>query len=150
MPTWITGILTGGFSFLSEWWKGKQEQAKQELAIQQAQANTINQIKLKQVSGEVDNDAISLEDMKNGWKDDWLLILFSMPLIAMFVSPFLDLFMMEGDYQQGMLAQAAMQALHNLDAAPDFYTYIMTVIVMVVYGYRKGVDKLFSLFSKKK
>lgn len=90
MPTWITGILTGGFSFLSEWWKGKQEQAKQELAIEQAKVETLNQIKLKQVVGEIENDGISIRQMETSWKDEWFLILFSLPLIAMFLSPFIE------------------------------------------------------------
>lgn len=149
MPTWITGILTGGFSFLSEWWKGKQEQAKQELAIKQAQAHTENQIKLKQVTGEIENDAISLRQMSKSYKDEWFMILFSLPLVAMFLSPFLDLIFLEEGYQDGMLGRAAMEALKNLDAAPDWYIYIITVMVMVSYSYRKGIDKLYTLFRKK-
>lgn len=149
MPTWITGILTGGFSFLSEWWKGKQEQAKQELAIKQARAHTENQIKLKQVTGEIENDAISLRQMSKSYKDEWFMILFSLPLVAMFLSPFLDLIFLEEGYQDGMLGRAAMEALKNLDAAPDWYIYIITVMVMVSYSYRKGIDKLYTLFRKK-
>ncbi|UUW39751.1 putative TMhelix containing protein II [Vibrio phage VPMCC14] len=150
MPTWITGILTGGFSFLSEWWKGKQEQAKQELAIEQAKVETLNQIKLKQVVGEIENDGISIRQMETSWKDEWFLILFSLPLIAMFLSPFIDLFFIEGGYREGILGEAAMVALKNLDACPDWYTYIVTVMVMVSYGYRKGIDKLFSLMKRGK
>lgn len=150
MPTWVTGILTGGFSFLSEWWKGKQEQAKQELAIKQAKIETLNQIKLKQVVGEIENDGISIRQMESSWKDEWFLILFSLPLVAMFLSPFIDLFFMEGGYKDGLLGLAAMEALRNLDAAPDWYVYIVTVMVMVSYGYRKGIDKLFSMFKRGK
>ena len=41
MPTWLTGVVTGGFSFLSDWWKGKQEQAKLlELSIKQETARS--------------------------------------------------------------------------------------------------------------
>lgn len=149
MPTWITGILTGGFSFLSEWWKGKQVESKQKLAIEQAKVETLNQIKLKQVTASIENDTVSLKQMENSWKDEWFLILFSLPLIAMFLSPFLDLLLI-GTYQDGMLGKAAMEALHNLDSAPDWYAYIVTIMVCVSWGYRKGIDQLFSLFKKGK
>lgn len=149
MPTWVTGILTGGFSFLSEWWKGKQEQSKQKLEIEQAKQRTLNEIKLKQVSSEIESDLISIRQMETSWKDEWFLILFSTPLVAMFLSPFIDIYMIEGEYKDGMLGRAAMEALHNLDAAPDWYVYLVTVIVLVSYGYRKGIDKMFSLFKRK-
>lgn len=150
MPTWITGVLTGGFSFLSEWWKGKQEESKQKLLIEQAKTATLNEIKLKQATASIENDTISISQMEKSWKDEYLLILFSLPLIAMFISPFLDLIFAVDGYKEGMLAGAAMVALKNLDACPDWYVYIVTVFVMVSYGYRKGIDRLFTLFNKDK
>lgn len=150
MPTWLTGVLTGGFSFLTSWWEGKQKQAQQELEISKAKAETENTIRLQQARGEIENDGISITQMQTSWKDEWFLILFSLPLIAMFLSPFIDLIMTADEYKDGMLGQAAMEALRNLDAAPDWYVYIVTVMVMVSYGYRKGIDKLFSLFKKGK
>lgn len=150
MPTWITGLMTGGFSFLSEWWKGKKEQAQKELEIKQAEKETTNNIRLKQATAQIENDTISIVQMQRSFKDEWFLILFSLPLIALFISPFLDLFLTFSDYKEGMLSQAAMQSLKNLDSAPDWYTYIITVMCMVSFGYRKGIDKLYSLFKNKK
>lgn len=150
MPTWLTGILTGGFSFLSQWWEGKKEQAQAELEIKKAQQETENTIRLKQATAEIENDGISLSNMNTSWKDEWWLILFSLPLIAMFLSPFLDIFLLYDTYKAGMLADAAKAALINLSDSPDWYSYIVSLMVSIAYGRRQGIDKLFTLFSKKK
>ena len=63
MPVWLTGVITGGFSFLSDWWKGKQEQAKQELSIKQETVRVGNEIKLKQITAQLDEDGERVRQM---------------------------------------------------------------------------------------
>ena len=116
MPVWLTGVITGGFSFLSDWWKGKQEQAKQELSIKQETARVGNEIKLKQITAQLDEDGERVRQMSTSYKDEWFMFLFSIPLVNMFISPFVDLMYMT-EYRDNMLADAAAEALQNLDSA---------------------------------
>lgn len=149
LPNFLAGLVTGGFSFLSEWWKGKQEQSKQKLAIEQEYLRVENEIKLKQITAQLDEDGERVRQMATSWKDEWWLILFSIPLVNMFISPFVDLFFMS-EYRDGMLAEAASEALTNLDNAPDWYILTIMIMVMLSWGYRKGLDALVDLILKRK
>ena len=149
IPTILKGILTGGFSFLSDWWKGKQEEAKKELEIKQEKIRVDNQIRLKQISAQLDIDAERVRQMDKSWKDEWWLLVFSIPLLNMFLSPFLDLYMV-GVYKEGMLAVAASEALQNLDTAPTWYIVVILMMTFLSWGYRKGLDQVLGLLKIKR
>ena len=149
MPVWLTGVITGGFSFLSDWWKGKQEQAKQELSIKQETARVGNEIKLKQITAQLDEDGERVRQMSTSYKDEWFMFLFSIPLVNMFISPFVDLMYMT-EYRDNMLADAAAEALQNLDSAPTWYIIIILTMVFLSWGYRRGLDTVVDLIVKRK
>lgn len=149
MPVWLTGVITGGFSFLSDWWKGKQEQAKQELNIKQETARVGNEIKLKQITAQLDEDGERVRQMSTSYKDEWFMFLFSIPLVNMFISPFVDLMYMT-EYKDNMLADAAAEALQNLDSAPSWYIIIILTMVFLSWGYRRGLDTVVDLIVKRK
>lgn len=149
MISLITGVVTGGFGFLSEWWKGKQEQSIQKLKIKQETARVKNEIAIKQATAQLDINAMRVRQMEHSWKDEWWLFIYSIPLLNMFVSPFVDLIMI-GTYKQGMLAEAAAESLANLSAAPSWYILIIIVMTFLSWGYRKGIDQVLSILSLKK
>lgn len=149
MPVWLTGVITGGFSFLSDWWKGKQEQAKQELSIKQETVRVGNEIKLKQITAQLDEDGERVRQMSTSYKDEWFMFLFSIPLVNMFISPFVDLMYMT-EYKDNMLADAAAEALQNLDSAPSWYIVIILTMVFLSWGYRRGLDTVVDLIVKRK
>lgn len=149
MSVWLTGVITGGFSFLSDWWKGKQEQAKQELSIKQETARVGNEIKLKQITAQLDEDGERVRQMSTSYKDEWFMFLFSIPLVNMFISPFVDLMYMT-EYKDNMLADAAAEALQNLDSAPTWYIIIILTMVFLSWGYRRGLDTVVDLIVKRK
>ena len=149
MPVWLTGVITGGFSFLSDWWRGKQEQAKQELSIKQETARVGNEIKLKQITAQLDEDGERVRQMSTSYKDEWFMFLFSIPLVNMFISPFVDLMYMT-EYKDNMLADAAAEALHNLDSAPAWYVIVILTMVFLSWGYRRGLDTVVDLIVKRK
>ncbi|AUR83467.1 TMhelix containing protein [Vibrio phage 1.034.X._10N.261.46.B7] len=84
-------------------------------------------------------DLEATKQMAGSWKDEYLLILFSLPLIGMFTSPFIDLIMAD-TYHNGDLLTASTQALHNLEGAPDWYINIVVMMVAVSFGYRKLIN----------
>lgn len=146
---WLTvlkGVFSGSFGIIGDYFKGKQELAKAELSIKQEIARTKNQIDLAQVTKQLDIDGERVEQMKNSWKDEWFTFLFSIPLVGLFLSPFFDLLLI-GQYEAGMLGEAANTALANLDSAPSWYVIIVITMVMLSYGYRKGIDKILSVMN---
>lgn len=98
------------------------------------------ELELKQLSQESDWDTKNADARKGSWGDEWFIIIFSFPLINLFISPFVDLYMEDGAYQKGQLADAAYKSLQSLDTAPDWYITILLIMVAASFGYRKLAD----------
>jgi len=78
---------------------------------------------------EVEIKKIEEESMENSWKDEFIVMVFSLPVVANFVTPlFTEMTMKE--------------AWTNLAEAPEWYTTILTVLVLVIFGMRNLVYKL--------
>lgn len=75
---------------------------------------------------EADWDTNAQQDMKTSWKDEYLVILFSLPLILAFVP----------DTQQAILNGFA-----TLDKTPDWYMMLVMGIVASVFGLRWLISK---------
>ena len=148
IPVIIKGLITGGFSFAKEWWEGKQEESKRELELKQEEKRTEQQLRLLEIQAQVSEDGERVNQMRYSWKDEFWLIVFSIPLLNMFLSPFVDLMMLP-TYEKGMLANAASEALSNLDNAPDWYVVIIFIMCCLSWGYRKGIDQLLGIFTRK-
>ena len=59
------------------------KKAKAEQKLTQIKAET--ELKKKQISGEVDWDLEAIKGSQDSWKDEWLTLLFSIPLSIMFL-----------------------------------------------------------------
>ena len=70
-----------------------------------------------------DWERIMAEASKNSWKDEWLTIVFSIPLILVFIPS------MVGHIQQGFDALATL---------PIWYHEILMVIVLASFGVKAG------------
>ena len=57
----------------------------------------------------------------SGWKDEWVLVLLSIPLIGVFI-PYLAPYMLEG--------------FAILDTTPDWYRWLVLLIFTAIYGIR--------------
>ena len=86
------------------------------------------EIKKKQLTGEIDWDLAAIEATKNSWKDEWITLLFSIPLILAFC----------GDWGNDIV-QAGFAAL---DTMPAWYQYSLGGIVSASIGIR-SVSKFF-------
>ena len=89
----------------------------------------------KTIEEKIVDHEIAEESMENSWKDEFIVMVFSLPVIVNFIMPiFTEMTMME--------------AWMNLKEAPEWYTTILTVLVLVIFGMRnlvyKLADKLFS------
>lgn len=145
----ITGLITNGFTFIKQWWTGKQEQSMSELKLRQETARVKAQIKLQQVTGQLEIDSARVKAMSKTWVDEFWQGLFALPLVSMFISPFVDLYV-TGVYTQGMLAKASEEALNNLGNAPVWYIIIIITMVFLSLGYEKGIEKVINIMNWKK
>jgi hypothetical protein len=84
----------------------------------------------KKATGEIDWDITMAEGSKHSWKDEWLTILFSVPLILAFIPG------MEGVVQNGF---------DQLSSMPEWYQYSLGVIVAASFGVRSATK----FFGKK-
>ena len=86
------------------------------------------EIKKKQLTGEIDRDLADIQATQNSWKDEWITLLFSIPLILAFC----------GDWGNAIV-QAGFLALETM---PTWYQYSLGGIVSASIGIR-SVSKFF-------
>ena len=86
------------------------------------------EIKKKQLTGEIDWDIAAIQATQNSWKDEWITLLFSIPLILAFC----------GDWGNAIV-QAGFAALEGM---PKWYQYSLGGIVRASIGMR-SISKFF-------
>ena len=101
------------------------KKAKAEQKLTKIKAET--ELMTKQIKGEIDWDVEAIKSSKESWKDEYLTILFSIPLLLCFL-PFTV------EYVERGFAALAM--------TPDWYKYTLGVIVSASFGI-KGATKFF-------
>ena len=120
-------ILQGLFGVASSAVEGfvetKKAKAKQKLVKIEAETSIME----KQIAGEIDWDVEAVKGSKESWKDEYLTILFSIPLLLCFL-PFTVEYVERG-----------FQALAQ---TPEWYKYTLGIIVSASFGI-KGAAKVF-------
>ena len=107
----------------------KKAKAKQKLVKIEAETEIVKQ----QIKGEIDWDVEAIKGSKESWKDEYLTILFSIPLLLCFL-PFTV------EYVERGFAALAM--------TPDWYKYTLGVIVSASFGI-KGAGQAMKIIGKK-
>jgi len=113
----IAGEAVGGYM------ETKKAKAKQKLVQIEAETTIME----KQIAGEIDWDVAAQKNSSGSWKDEYLTILFSIPLLLCFL-PFTV------DYVE--------RGFQALAMTPDWYKYTLGVIVSASFGI-KGATKMF-------
>ena len=117
-------LLIGPVANLASTWlqghveKGK---AKTEAVVAQKKAEAV--VYERKANAEIDWDLEAIKGSSNSWKDEWLVILFSVPLILAFIPG------MEGVVENGF---------KQLEAMPTWYQYSLGVIVAASFGVRSA------------
>ena len=117
-------------SLAGTWLDGKVEKTKAESATKVAKAKAEATIMEKKATGEIDWDLAAVKGSQNSWKDEWLVILFSVPLILAFIPGMEDV--VSHGFQQ-------------LEQMPQWYQYSLGVIVAASFGVRSATK----FFGKK-
>ena len=121
------GVLSKLFGWIGDFFTTRQQtkHEDQKLELELKKAKTEAQIELYK-TGLVGDIAWEQRAQENsGWKDEFLVVIFSIPLIGGFV-PGLE------EYVQ--------QGFHSFESMPDWYQAAIGVIVASVFGVRKFTD----------
>jgi len=117
-------------SLAGTWLEGKVEKTKAETGAKVARAKAEAIIMEKKATGELDWDLEMARGSQSSWKDEWLVILFSVPLVLSFIPG------MEGVVANGF---------EQLEKMPQWYQYSLGVIVAASFGVRSATK----FFGKK-
>ena len=109
------------------WLEGRVEKSKAKTAADVALKNAEAIVYEKKATAEIDWDLEAIKGSKESWKDEWLCILFSIPMILAFVPG------MEGLVERGF---------QQLELMPEWYQYSLGCIVAASFGIR-GATRLF-------
>jgi hypothetical protein len=123
----INVLLQGLFGVASNAVEGfietKKAKAKQKLVKIEAETSIME----KKIAGEIEWDVEAVKGSKESWKDEYLTILFSIPLLLCFLPWTVEY------VERGFAALAL---------TPDWYKYTLGVIVSASFGI-KGATKMF-------
>ncbi|AMO43497.1 hypothetical protein [Pseudomonas phage K4] len=111
---WIVDVIGGLAGLGKTWLEGKQK-------IQEAQINQ----QVTQINNDANWDNIQAEASKSSWKDEWLTILISVPMVLAFI-PGAD-----GIVEAGF---------KNLSECPEWYQYLIGVVFAASFGIKKVTD----------
>ena len=125
-----TALIGPIANIAGSWMDGKVEQTKAKAATNVAKAKAEAVIMEKKATGEIDWDLEMAKGSHSSWKDEWLAILFSIPLILAFIPG------MEGIVANGF---------QQLEQMPQWYQYSLGVIVAASFGVRSATK----FFGKK-
>ena len=116
--------LLGPIAGLAKTWgEGRVAKSQALVRIKVAEAESQAVIKEKQATGEIDWDLEMAKGSTTSWKDEWLTILFSIPLILAFVP--------------GM-EEIVANGFAQLQSMPTWYQYSLGVIVAASFGVRSA------------
>ena len=126
----LTALIGPISNIASTWLEGQVEEKKAQSASKVAKAQAEAVVMQKKATGEIDWDWEMAKGSQSSWKDEWLTILFSIPLILAFVP--------------GM-EEVVANGFAQLNAMPEWYQYSLGVIVAASFGVRSATK----FFGKK-
>lgn len=104
--------------------KDKDKERQHELNIKKI--DVANELAKQGIQIEADWDTNAQQDMKTSWKDEYLTILFSVPLILAFIPA---------------TQESILKGFETLNKTPDWYMMLVMGIVAAVFGLRWLVSR---------
>lgn len=134
---WLTEILAPITDIIKIPLEGREKRKTIEAEAEAKELDRIHELNLKKldISSELAKQGLQIEgdwdtnaqqDAKTSWKDEYLTIIFSVPLILAFIP-----------YTQ----QAVLEGFNTLNKTPDWYLVLVGGIVSAVFGLRWLVSK---------
>lgn len=122
------------------------DNAKQKALDKNIERNAKHRLQQAQVDSQIrrlesgDQAAIDLDQLSfqhRGLKDEYLLILTTMPLLLLFAAPLLELAFLVEVYQAGDLSRAVFAGFGALDQAPEWYLVALLLVYVDTFGFRR-------------
>jgi|TARA_R100001015_G_C4625842_1_gene184535 hypothetical protein len=127
----MLNLLIGPITELAgTWLKGHVEKGKAKVEADVAKKKAEAIVYERKANAEIDWDLEAIKGSSSSWKDEWLVILFSIPMILAFIPG------MEDVVRNGF---------EQLNTMPEWYQYSLGVIVAASFGVRSATK----LFGKK-
>tara|TARA_Y100001972_G_C7657837_1_gene331412 strand:+ start:156 stop:539 length:384 start_codon:yes stop_codon:yes gene_type:complete len=120
----ISALISPIANLASTFLEGQLEKSKAKTAVKVAHAQAEATVMQKKATGEIDWDLKMAEASATSWKDEWLCVLFSIPLILAFC----------GDWGRNVV-QEGFTALQQM---PTWYQYTLGIIVSASFGVRSA------------
>lgn len=114
MISWIGDVIGGVASLGKTWIEGRQK-------VQEAKINQ----QVVQINNDANWDNVQAEASKSSWKDEWLTILISIPMILAFIPS---------------MKEEVLHGFEVLAACPDWYQYLIGVVFAASFGIKKVTD----------
>ena len=124
-------LLGPASDLLGGWLKSKAETKAAETRAKVAKAEAEAEVMKVAATHEAGGEKIMAQGSQNSWKDEWLVGLFSIPLILSFC----------GEWGRTIVAEG----FAALETMPDWYQYTLGVIVAASFGVRSATK----FFGKK-
>tara|TARA_R110002012_G_scaffold162740_1_gene325092 strand:- start:459 stop:839 length:381 start_codon:yes stop_codon:yes gene_type:complete len=116
----IQAIIGPVASIVSNWLEGRNEKIKAETKVKVAKAEAEAVVLQRKAVGEIDWDLAQANASENSWKDEWLTIIFTLPIV----------FLLFGEEER---VNNFFIALSN---CPEWYQYLLGTIVAASFGFR--------------
>ena len=120
----MISILTQVASFASTWFEGQQKKTEAKALAEAAMENAKAEVFKRKSLSDQDWDFTALNQAETSWKDEYLLILYSIPFVMAFIPP------LQPYVQQGFVI---------LETTPDWYKAGMALILAASFGMRSYV-----------
>ena len=106
------------------WLQGKADKTAAEAKLKLTEAETKSKILLSEKTSVADWERIMAQGTQNSWKDEYLVLLFSLPLILCFT----------GEWGRSAVADG----FAALETMPEWYQYTLGVIVASSFAVRSA------------
>lgn len=110
----MLSVLTAGVGLLGTWLEGRQK-------ISSAKAERES----KALLAESDWDKVQAESSRNSWKDEWLTLLVSIPMVLAFIPE---------------AVPYVKQGFEALESMPEWYQLLVGVVFAASFGIKKISD----------
>ena len=124
----LIGPVSG---LIGSWMDSKTEEQRGKSAVAKAKAEAEAKVMVSAATSTADWEKLMAQGSQSSWKDEWLTILFSIPLILAFA----------GEWGRTIVAEG----FAALEVMPDWYQYTLGVIVAASFGVRSATK----FFGKK-
>ena len=124
----LIGPVSG---LIGSWMDKKTEEQRGKSAVAKARAEAEAAVMVSAATSTADWEKLMAKGSQNSWKDEWLTILFSIPLILSFC----------GDWGREIVTNG----FAAIESMPDYYQYTLGTIVAASFGTRAATK----FFGKK-